>query len=84
MPEGDEQDPFAPVDASPRFATPLAVIGFVLAAVTLVGGLAPVTGPVGMAVGLIAHVKHSRLGLPAALASGVAMVVAMAFTLFMR
>ncbi|MEX0705715.1 MAG: hypothetical protein WD041_03775 [Nitriliruptoraceae bacterium] len=84
MTEGDAQDPLAPVDASPRFGTTLAVVAFVLAGVTLVGGLAAVTGPVGMAVGLTAHVKHSRLGLPAAFTAGAAMIVSMAFTLFMR
>jgi len=82
--EGDAQDPFAPVDASPRFSTTLAIVAFVLAGVTLVGGLAAITGPAGMAVGLIAHVKHSRLGLPAAFAAGAAMIASMAFTLFMR
>ncbi len=84
MTDGDTHDPFAPVEASPRFGTTLAVVAFALAAVTLVGGLAPVTGPLGMAVGLIAHVKRSRLGLPAAFAAGAAMIAAMAFTLFMR
>jgi hypothetical protein len=37
-----------------------------------------------MGVGLVAHVKHSRLGLPAAIASGAAMVLAMAAAMYQR
>jgi hypothetical protein len=69
-----ERDPFAPLEASPRGATPLALLGFVAAALALVGGVAPVAGPVGMALGLVAHVKGSRLGMPAAIVSGIAMI----------
>lgn len=77
-------DPFALPQASPRFATPLAVFAWLLAAVTLLTGLAPITGPVGMAVGLIAHVKGSRLGLPATIACGAALILAMAFSMYLR
>lgn len=79
-----ERDPFAPIEASPRFATPLAVIGFALALAALAFRLEVVAGPLGMAVGLIAHVKGSRLGIPAAIASGVAMIAGMAITMYLR
>lgn len=79
-----EPDPFAPIEASPRFATPLAVIGFGLALAALVLRLEVVAGPLGMAVGLIAHVKGSRLGIPAAIASGVAMIAGMAISMYLR
>ncbi len=79
-----EHDPFAPIEASPRFATPLAVIGFVLAFAALALRLEVVAGPLGMAVGLIAHVKGSRLGIPAAIASGVAMIAGMAISMYLR
>jgi hypothetical protein len=80
----DGHDPFAPVEASARFGTTLAVGAFVLAGLTLVSGLAAITGVLGMGVGLVAHVKHSRLGLPAAIASGAAMVLAMAAAMYQR
>lgn len=79
-----ERDPFAPIEASPRFATPLAVIGFVLAFAALVLRIEVLAGPLGMAVGLIAHVKGSRLGLPAAIASGLAMIAGMAISMYLR
>lgn len=79
-----ERDPFAPIDVSPRFATPLAVIGFVLAFAALAFRIEVVAGPLGMAVGLIAHVKGSRLGLPAAIASGLAMIAGMAISMYLR
>ncbi len=79
-----ERDPFAPIDASPRGATPLAVAALVAAVASLVGGLAPVAGPVGMGLGLIAHVKGSRLGMPAAVAAGVAMVVGFSIAFLLR
>jgi hypothetical protein len=79
-----ERDPFAPIEASPRFATPLAVAAFALAFAALFLRLEVVAGPLGMAVGLIAHVKGSRLGVPAAIASGAAMIVGMAVTMYLR
>jgi hypothetical protein len=85
VPLGDGQrDPFAPVQASPRFATPLALLAFGLAALAAIGGVAAVAGPLGMAVGLIAHVKGSRLGMPATVAAGIAMIVGMSITLTLR
>lgn len=77
-------DPFSPPEASPRFATPLALVGMGLALATLLTGLAPVAGPVGMIVGLVAHLKGSRLGIPAAIASGAALILAMAFSMYLR
>lgn len=80
----DERDPFAPIEASPRFATPLALVAFALAIAAAFGRVEMVAGPLGMAVGLIAHVKGSRLGLPAAVVAGLAMVVGMAITMTLR
>lgn len=79
-----ERDPFAPLEASPRFATPLAVLALVLAVLCVVSYAEAVAGPLGMALGLIAHVKGSRLGMPAAVIAGVALVVGMAITFFLR
>jgi hypothetical protein len=80
----DERDPFAPVVASPRLATPLALVAFALAIAAAFGRMEMVAGPLGMAVGLIAHVKGSRLGLPAAVVAGLAMIVGMAITMTLR
>jgi lipopolysaccharide export LptBFGC system permease protein LptF len=82
--EPQERDPFAEVRVSPRFATPLAVVAFVLAAASLITGLAPLTGPAGMAFGIVAHLKGSRLGMPAAVASGIAMIVGFVVLLYLR
>jgi hypothetical protein len=79
-----ERDPFAPIEASPRFATSLAAAGFVLAAAAILLRLEPIAGPLGMAVGVVAHVKGSRLGIPAAIASGVAMIAGMAISMYLR
>lgn len=79
-----ERDPFAPLDASPRFATPLAVIAILLGIAAVFLRVEAIAGPVGMAVGLIAHVKGSRLGLPAAILAGVGMIVGMSLTLYLR
>ena len=53
----DERDPFAPIEASPRFATPLAVLALGMAVLCVVSYAEAVAGPLGMALGLIAHVK---------------------------
>jgi len=81
---GVEHDPFAPIEASPRFATPLAWLGFALSVPALLGGLAVIAGPLGMGCGLVAHVKGSRLGMPAAGVAAVAMIAGMAITLYLR
>jgi hypothetical protein len=83
-PDPEVRDPFAPVEASPRFATPLAVVAFLLAVLAVVSRLEFVAGPLGMALGLIAHVKGSRLGMPAAVAAGIAMIVGMSVTFWLR
>lgn len=82
--EPERPDPFAPVEASPRFATPLAFVAFALALLAAVSGLHVVAGPVGMAVGLVAHVKGSRLGMPAAFAAGIGMIIGMSITSLLR
>jgi hypothetical protein len=79
-----EHDPFAPIEASPRFATPLAVLGLLLGLAAAVTGLAAILGPVGMGLGLVAHVKGSRLGMPAAIVAGVGMIVGMSIILYLR
>jgi hypothetical protein len=78
--ESPERDPFAPVEASPRGATALAVTALLLGVVAALSGLEAVAGPLGMGVGLVAHVKGSRLGLPATAVAAVGMVVGMAVT----
>ncbi|MEX2548828.1 MAG: hypothetical protein WD638_01270 [Nitriliruptoraceae bacterium] len=80
----EERDPFAPIEASPRFATPLAVLGGLLGVLAAITGLALVFGPLGMAVALVAHVKGSRLGMPAAVFAAVGMIVGMSITNFLR
>lgn len=79
-----ERDPFAPIEASPRFATPLAVVAIICAIVAVFLRVEAIAGPVGMAIGLIAHVKGSRLGLPAAVLAGVGMIIGMTLTLYLR
>ena len=80
----EERDPFAPIEASPRFATPLAVFGALLGLPAMITGLALVFGPLGMAVALIGHVKGSRLGMPAAAFAAVAMIAGMSITNLLR
>ena len=79
-----ERDPFAPIEASPRFATPLAIIAIICAIAAVLLRIEAIAGPVGMAVGLIAHVKGSRLGLPAAVLAGAGMIIGMTVTLYLR
>ena len=76
-------DPFAPIEASPRFATPLAVLGMVLAVIAAVTDLSVVAGPAGMGTGLVAHVKGSRLGMPAAVLAGIGMIAGMALAMYL-
>ncbi len=77
-------DPFAPVEASPRGAGLLVAVAAVLGVAALLAGLAPVAGPVGMLVGLVAHVKGHRLGMPVTVAVGLLMIVGMTITLYLR
>lgn len=80
----DDRDPFAPVDASPRFATPLALAAFVLGIAAVVTNLEAIAGPLGMAVGLVAHVKGSRLGMPGAVVAGLGMIIGFSITMYLR
>lgn len=82
--EPTERDPFAPIEASPRFATPIAVLAIVLGVAAAVTGTAAIAGPVGMASGLIAHVKGSRLGMPATFVAAIGMIVGMVITFYLR
>ncbi len=78
------RDPFAPIEASPRGAGVLVVIAALLGLTAMLGGLSPVTGPAGMLVGLVAHVKGHRYGMPVTVAAGLMMIVGMTFTLYLR
>lgn len=84
MDRAEEHDPFAPIEASPRFATTFAVLGAMLGVAAAVTGLAPVFGPIGMALGLVGHVKGSRYGMPAAVLAGVGMIIGMSVILYLR
>jgi uncharacterized membrane protein len=84
-PEPSEgRDPFAPIEAPPRGRQVLAVLALVAAVLAAIGGLAPLAGPVGMVLGLVAHVKGSRLGLPAAVLAGVGMIVGFSIMFLLR
>lgn len=84
MDQSHDHDPFAPVAASPRFATPMAIVALVLALAAASTGTEAFAGPLGMVLGVVAHVKGSRLGIPAAVLSGVGMIVGMAITMLLR
>jgi len=79
-----ERDPFAPIEASPRGAGLLVVIAAAFGVAAMLGGLAPVTGPIGMLVGLVAHVKGHRWGMHVTVAVGLMMIVGMTITLYLR
>ena len=78
--ESSQRDPFAPVAVPPRGATSLALLAVVAAAVAALMGVEAVAGPLGMGLGLLAHLKGSRLGLPAAALAAAGMVMGMAIT----
>ena len=82
--DGVGRDPFDDVEASPRFATPLAIAALLLGVVSVFGLIAPVAGPVGMVLGLVSHVKGSRLGMPSAVVAGVGMIIGMAVLMYLR
>jgi hypothetical protein len=79
-----ERDPFAPIEASPRGAGVLVIIAAAMGVTAMLGGLSPVTGPIGMLVGLVAHVKGHRYGMPVTVAVGIMMIVGMSITLYLR
>ena len=80
----DDRDPFAPLEASPRGAAVLAVTAAVLGVLAATTSLMPVAGPLGMVLGLIAHTKGSRLGMPATAVAAVGMIVGMAVFFALR
>lgn len=73
-----ERDPFLPVEAPPRGRRALAIAGLVAALVALWNVWPIVTGPLGMVLGLLSHVKGDRWGFPVAVVAGLATVVGMA------
>lgn len=80
-----EQDPLddAP-DVGPRGSLALTVAAWVLAAgAVLPTGLSFVLGPIGMACGLIAHLKGRRAGFVAASAAAVATVIGLSLQSFL-
>jgi hypothetical protein len=80
----EERDPFAPLEASPRGATPLAVVALLLGLAAATTSLTPIAGPLGMVGGLVAHTKGSRLGMPATVVSAVGMVIGIAVIFILR
>lgn len=80
----DGRDPFAPLEAPPRGRHVLAVLALVAAVLAAIGGIAPLAGPVGMILGLVAHVKGSRLGLPAAFLAGIGMIFGFSVMFLLR
>lgn len=78
--ESSQRDPFAPVEASPRGARPLAVLAVLAGVAAALLGVEAIAGPLGMALGLVSHVKGSRLGLPATAVAAIGMVVGMSTT----
>lgn len=81
---GSGRDPFAAIDASPRGRGALIVLALAAAVAAAITGLAPIAGPVGMALGLVAHVKGSRFGIPAAVLAGVGMILGFTVTFLLR
>lgn len=79
-----ERDPFAPIEASPRGRTVLAVLAVLAAIAAVITDLGPVVGPLGMVLGLVAHVKGSRLGMPTTILAGVATVIGFTITFLLR
>lgn len=81
---GSGRDPFAAIEASPRGRGVLVVLALVSAVAAAITGLAPLAGPIGMALGLIAHVKGSRFGVPVAVLAGVGMILGFTVTFLLR
>lgn len=74
-------DPFATPDVPPTYRRPLAIAAFVCA---VTAPWLVVTGVLGMVLGSVAHLKGDRLGMPAAVLSGITTIVAMALLFFGR
>lgn len=71
-------------DVSPRGAATLLVSAWVLAVAALVPtGLSFVLGPLGMACGLLAHLKGRRAGFAAACAAAFATVIGLSLQSFL-
>ena len=81
VPEDEDHDALPEVPTA--FATAWAVAGFVCAAVALVF-LPFLVGAAGMVAGTIAHLKQSRLGMPAAIASGITLILGTANEFLLR
>jgi hypothetical protein len=81
---GAGRDPFAPLDASPRGRSVLVVLAVLCAVAAATTGLAPLAGPIGMGLGLVAHVKGSRYGMPATVLAAVATVLGFSITFLLR
>lgn len=78
------RDPFAPIDASPRGRTVLVGLAVVCAVAAAIAGVAPLAGPLGMILGLVAHVKGSRFGMPATVLSAVGTILGFTVTFLLR
>lgn len=78
------RDPFAVPELSPRGRRVLVGAAVAAAIAAAIGGLAPLAGPIGMFLGLSAHLKGSRFGMPATVLAGVATVVGFAITFLLR
>ncbi|WP_052665263.1 hypothetical protein [Nitriliruptor alkaliphilus] len=78
------RDPFAPIDASPRGRTVLVVLAVLCAVAAAIAGVAPLAGPLGMILGLVAHVKGSRFGMPATVLAAIGTVLGFTVTFLLR
>ena len=79
----DPLDDAPPV--TPRGSLPLTVVAWVLAVVAVVPtGLSLVLGPLGMACGLVAHLKGRRAGFAAAATAAVTTVVGLSLQSFLE
>lgn len=84
-----EDRPVDPLDeappVTPRGSLVLTVAAWVLAVLAVLPtGLSFVLGPIGMACGLVAHLKGRRAGFAAAVAAAVATVVGLSLQSFLE
>lgn len=80
-PPSDEHDPFAPIDVPTRGGVVFVFLAFVAAAAAVWNILPLVTGPLGMILGLIGHLKQHRWGFAAAVVAAVATFVGVSLQL---